>query len=61
MDSQKIAGTLGAIVAAAVLGLAFYTTARSGVDKPAPQKVELPKAPVVTPQVKGPVVRELPQ
>jgi hypothetical protein len=61
MDSQKVAGTLGAIVAAAILALAFYTTARSGGDKPAPQKVELPKVQADTPRVKGPVVRELPQ
>ena len=61
MNSQKIAGTLGTIVAVAVLALAFFTTTRGGVVKPtAPQKVEAPKAPDA-PQVKGPVVRELPQ
>jgi hypothetical protein len=61
MNSQKIAGTVGAIVAAAILALAFFTNARSGVVKPAPpQKVELPKVPD-TPQVRGPVVKELPQ
>jgi hypothetical protein len=61
MNSQKIAGTLGAIVAAAILTLAFYSTTRSGPVKTAPQKVELPKGPVDTPQVKGPVIREIPQ
>jgi hypothetical protein len=61
MNSQRIAGTLGAIVAAAVLALAFYSTMRSGADKPAVQKVEPSKAPVTTPPVKGPVVRDIPQ
>jgi hypothetical protein len=60
MNSQKIAGALGAIVAAAILALAFYNTSRSGADKPALQKVELPKGPV-TPPVRGPVIREVPQ
>jgi hypothetical protein len=59
MNSQKIAGTLGAIVAAAILALAFYTTGMNGTVKPAPQKVELPKAPIDVPKVRGPVVRDI--
>lgn len=60
MNSQKLAGTLGAIVAIVVLAFAFYSTPRRGADKPAPQKVELPKGPVAPP-VRGPVVKEVPQ
>jgi hypothetical protein len=60
MNSQKIAGVLGTLVAVVVLAFAFYSTTRRAADQPAPQKVELPKAPVAPP-VKGPVVRELPQ
>jgi hypothetical protein len=60
MNSQKIAGALGAIVAAVVLAFAFYSTSGSGAAKPALPKVELPKGPV-TPPVRGPVIREIPQ
>ena len=61
MNSQKIAGTLGGIIAAAILALAFYSTSRGGADNTGLQKVEPPKAAVTTPAVRGPVVREIPQ
>jgi hypothetical protein len=61
MNTQKLAGTLGAAVAIVVLAFAFYSTSKSGADKPAPQKVSLPKGPIDTPPVRGPVIREIPQ
>ena len=61
MNSQRLAGTLGAIVAIVVLAFAFYSTPKRGTDKPAPQKVELPKGPVDAPPVRGPVIKEIPQ
>jgi hypothetical protein len=58
MESEKVAGILGAIVAAAVLVIAFvYWPAMGRSVKPA-QKTE---APVAAPPVRGPVVREVPQ
>jgi hypothetical protein len=61
MDSEKIAGILGAIVAAAVLGMAFFYVPIGQTSKPAKQiKVEQP-APPGPPPVRGPVVREVPQ
>ena len=58
MDSEKVAGVLGAIVAAAALVTAFvYWPATGKPAKPA-QKIE---APVAAPPVRGPVVREVPQ
>jgi hypothetical protein len=60
MDSQKIAGILGAIVAAAVLAaaVAYGPIGQLGNQKQI-QKVEQP-APA-SPPVRGPVVREVPQ
>jgi hypothetical protein len=58
MESEKVAGVLGAIVAAAALVAAFvYWPATGRPVKPA-QKIEAPVAP---PPVRGPVVREVPQ
>ena len=58
MESEKVAGILGAIVAAAVLVVAFvYWPAMGNAAKPV-QKIE---APVAAPAVRGPVVREVPQ
>jgi hypothetical protein len=58
MESEKAAGILGAIVAAAVLVVAFvYWPAMGKAAKPV-QKIE---APVAAPPVRGPVVREVPQ
>jgi hypothetical protein len=61
MNSQKLAGTLGAMVAIVVLAFALYSTSKSGADKSAPQKVTLPKGSVDTPPVRGPVIKEIPQ
>jgi hypothetical protein len=59
MESEKVAGILGAIVAAAVLVIAFvYWPAMGKAAKPV-QKIEAPIA--APPPVRGPVVREVPQ
>jgi hypothetical protein len=59
MESEKIGGILGAIVAAAVLVVAFvYWPAMGRSAKPV-QKIEAPVA--APPPVRGPVVREVPQ
>jgi hypothetical protein len=61
MDSEKVAGILGAIVAAAVLALAFVYVPIGQIGKPAKQiKVEQPAKPAA-PAVRGPVIREVPQ
>jgi hypothetical protein len=61
MDSQKIAGILGAIVAAAALAaaVAYGPIGQLGKPQKQIQKVEQP-APA-PPPVRGPVVREVPQ
>jgi hypothetical protein len=62
MDSEKSAGILGAIVAAAVLVIAFVYGPIGKPSKPV-QKVEpvtQPAAPSA-PAARGPVVREVPQ
>jgi hypothetical protein len=59
MESEKVAGILGAIVAASVLVVAFvYWPAMGRAVKPA-QKIEAPAA--APPAVRGPVIREVPQ
>jgi hypothetical protein len=58
MESEKFAGILGAIVAAAVLVVAFvYWPAMGKAAKP----VQTIEAPVAAPAVRGPVVREVPR
>lgn len=60
MESEKVAGILGAIVAVAVLVVAFvYWPAMGKAAKPV-QKIEAPVA-APPPPVRGPVVREVPQ
>ena len=61
MNSEKIAGILGAIVAAVVLVIAFVYVPIGQMGKPPKpaQKTEQPVAP--PPAVRGPVIRELPQ
>ncbi|MEA2862094.1 MAG: hypothetical protein QOC84_50 [Bradyrhizobium sp.] len=61
MNSEKIAGILGAIVAAAVLvvAVAYGPVGQLGKPQKQIQKVEQP-APA-TPAARGPVVREVPQ
>jgi len=63
MDSQKVAGVLGTIVAAAVLAIAFIY---GPIGKPPPKaatKVEpaAQSAAPPPPAARGPVVREVPQ
>jgi hypothetical protein len=60
MESEKVAGILGAIVAAAALVTAFVYRPVWQMAEPAKpvQKIE---APVAAPAVRGPVVREVPQ
>ena len=63
MNSEKLAGILGAIVAAVALVAAFVYGPIGQIGKPAPQaqKAE-PAAPVAAaPPVRGPVVRDVPQ
>jgi hypothetical protein len=61
MDSEKVAGILGAIVAVAVLGIAFFYVPIGQTSKSAKQiKVEQPAQPA-PPPVRGPVIREVPQ
>jgi hypothetical protein len=62
MDSQRVAGILGTIVAAAVLAIAFMYGPVGRPSKPAP-KVEPAAQPAAAPPpaVRGPVVREVPQ
>jgi hypothetical protein len=62
MNSQKVAGILGTIVAAGVLAIAFVYGPIGRPPKPV-QKVEpaaQPAAPAA-PGARGPVVREVPQ
>jgi hypothetical protein len=62
MNSEKVAGILGAVVvlAALVIAIVYGPVRQSG--KPAQvEKVEAPKATVAAPPVRGPVVREVPQ
>jgi hypothetical protein len=64
MDSEKVAGILGAIVAAAVLVIAIAYGPIGQIGKPQKQiqKIEQTKAPASAPPVvRGPVVREVPQ
>ena len=63
MDSEKVAGILGAIVAAAVLviAVAFGPIGQIGKPQKQIQKTEEPKLPPGAPPVRGPVVREVPQ
>ena len=61
MESEKLAGILGALVAAAVLGMAFFYVPIGQTSKPAKQiKVEQPAQPA-PPPIRGPVIREVPQ
>jgi hypothetical protein len=63
MDPEKVAGILGAIIALAVLVIAFAYGPIGQMGRPAKQiKVEQPAQPVpAPPPVRGPVVREVPQ
>ncbi len=63
MESEKVGGILGAIVAAVVLAIAFAYGPMGPFGKPAKQvqKNEAPKAPPGPPPVRGPVIREVPQ
>ena len=58
MNSEKIAGLLGGIVAVIVLAAAFYYTAGTGTLTP---KAPAAPAAVAPPATRGPVIREIPQ
>jgi hypothetical protein len=62
MDSEKLAGILGAIVAAVVLmaAIVYGPLGQFGKPQKQPQKVEQPTQPAA-PAVRGPVIREVPQ
>jgi hypothetical protein len=61
MDSESVAGVLGAIIASAVLVVAIVYGPIGQIGKPQkqPPKIEQPVA--APPAVRGPVVREVPQ
>jgi hypothetical protein len=62
MNTEKLAGILGAFVAAVALGAAFIYGPIGQTGKPAEGQKAAPAAPVATtPPVRGPVVREVPQ
>jgi hypothetical protein len=63
MNSEKVAGILGAIIASAILVIAIAYGPIGQIGKPAEvQKTEQPAPPVAAaPAVRGPVVREVPQ
>ncbi|MDE2332503.1 MAG: hypothetical protein KGK16_17210 [Bradyrhizobium sp.] len=65
MESEKAAGILGAIVAIAVLGAAFFFVPPGGIGKsakPATQPQPTTEAPVsAAPAPRGPVIRDVPQ
>jgi chorismate synthase len=64
MNSEKLAGILGAIVAAAVLVIAIAYGPIGQIGKPQKpvQKAEQPAQSVAAPPAtRGPVVREVPQ
>jgi hypothetical protein len=63
MDSEKVAGILGAIIASAILVVAIAYGPIGQIGKPAPkvQKTEQPAPAAAPPPVRGPVVREVPQ
>ena len=62
MDSEKVAGILGAIVASVVLvvAIAYGPIGQMGKPQKPVQKTDAPAQPAV-PAVRGPVVREGPQ
>jgi hypothetical protein len=63
MDTEKLAGILGAIVASAVLviAIAYGPIGQIGKPQKQPQKSEQPASPAAAPAPRGPVVREVPQ
>jgi hypothetical protein len=63
MDSQKLAGILGTIVALLVMAsVVIYGPKPDKGGPKQPATTEAPKAPVATvPAPRGPVVREVPQ
>ena len=64
MNSEKVAGILGAIIASAILVIAIAYGPIGQIGKPQKQiqKVEPTKAPAnAPPPVRGPVIREVPQ
>jgi hypothetical protein len=62
MNSESVAGVLGAIIGSAILVVAIAYGPIGQIGKPAKpaQKVETP-APAAAPAVRGPVIREVPQ
>ena len=64
MESEKVAGILGAIVASAILVVAIAFGPIGQIGKPQKQlpKVEQTASPAAAPPpVRGPVIREVPQ
>jgi hypothetical protein len=64
MNSESVAGVLGAIIASAVLviAIAYGPIGQIGKPQKPAQKTEAPAQPLnAPPAVRGPVVREVPQ
>jgi hypothetical protein len=62
MNSEKVAGILGTVVAAAVLAIAilYGPLGQGGKSQKPVQRTEQPAVPP-TPTARGPAVREVPQ
>jgi hypothetical protein len=61
MDSQRLAGILGAVVALLVIASVVIYGPRPGNGPKQAEKTQAPQAPVVAPPpVRGPVIREVP-
>ena len=58
MDSQKIAGLLAALIGLVVFAVAFAYTPKKGAEL-VKQQAEIPKAPIPSPPVRGPVIRDI--
>jgi hypothetical protein len=58
MDSQKISGLLATLIGLAVFAVVFVYMPKKAAE-PVKQQVELPKAPVASPPVRGPVIRDI--
>jgi hypothetical protein len=62
MNSEKIAGTLAAVIGAVVLAAAFFYGPHGGKTMPVKQVIEPSNAQRNNaPVSKGPVIREIPQ
>jgi hypothetical protein len=61
MNSESVAGVLGAIIASAVLVVAIVYGPIGQIGKPQKQTPKIEQPVAAQPAVRGPVVREVPQ